>query len=277
MWSSYARARLVSTGSRSLVLAAVYVFLFAPIVIVVSSSFDYGERAYVVFPPERFTFDAYLNIPDYIVDGIYLSVTVGLAAALGASAIGIPAALGLVRSDIAGKSAIMTLFRVPLQIPGVVMGLAFLQAYYAIGAATGWYANGTFVGLAIAHVFAATPFVVGAVAPVLQRFQPTLEEAAQTLGAGRWTTFRRITLPLIAPGVFAGGLYAFMVSFGDVPIAIFLSRPGTSTFPVEVFLALEQEFDTTVLAASTVVVVLSLIVLLVIQRFSGLDVFVRTR
>lgn len=277
MPTSFARARLVSTGSRSLVLAAVYVFLFAPIVIVVASSFDYGERAYVVFPPERFTFDAYLNIPGYIVDGIYLSVTVGLVAALGASAIGIPAALGLVRGNVVGKSAIMTLFRVPLQIPGVVMGLAFLQAYYAIGAATGWYANGTFVGLAIAHVFAATPFVVGAVAPVLQRFQPTLEEAAQTLGAGRWTTFRRITLPLIAPGVFAGGLYAFMVSFGDVPIAIFLSRPGTSTFPVEVFLALEQEFDTTVLAASTVVVVLSLIVLLVIQRFSGLDVFVRTR
>ena len=68
-----------------------------------------------------------------------------------------------------------------------------------------------------------------------------------------------------------------MISFGDVPIAIFLSKPGTSTFPVEVFFALEQEFDTTILAASTVVVVFSLAVLLVIQRFSGLDVFVRTR
>ena len=271
------RSKVISTGSRGLILAAVFIFLYAPIVIVIATSFDYGERAYVIFPPERFTFDAYLNIPEYITNGIYLSVGVGLTAAFGASLIGIPASLGIVRSDILGKSVIMTLFRVPLQIPGVVMGLAFLQAYYAIGAATGWYANGTYAGLAIAHIFAATPFVIGAVVPTLQRFQPALEEAAQTLGASRWTTFRKITIPLIAPGVFAGSLYAFMVSFGDVPIAIFLSKPGTSTFPVEVFFALEYEFDTTILAASTLVVVFSLMVLLIIQRFSGLDVFVRTR
>jgi putative spermidine/putrescine transport system permease protein len=270
-------SRLISSGSRSLILAAVYIFLFAPIIIVMATSFDYGERAYVIFPPERFTFDAYLNIPEYIENGIYLSIGVGISAALGASLIGIPAALGIVRSDIPGKSLIMTLFRIPLQIPGVVMGLAFLQAYYAIGAATGWYANGTYIGLVIAHIFAATPFVIGAVVPVLQRFQPTLEEAAQTLGASRMSTFRKITLPLISPGVFAGSLYAFMISFGDVPIAIFLSKPGTSTFPVEVFFALEQEFDTTILAASTLVVIFSLIVLLIIQRFSGLDVFVKTR
>lgn len=270
-------SKLISSGSRSLILAAVYIFLFAPIIIVMATSFDYGERAYVIFPPERFTFDAYLNIPEYIENGIYLSIVVGISAALGASLIGIPAALGIVRSDIPGKSLIMTLFRVPLQIPGVVTGLAFLQAYYAIGAATGWYANGTYIGLVIAHIFAATPFVIGAVVPVLQRFQPTLEEAAQTLGASRMTTFRKITMPLISPGVFAGSLYAFMISFGDVPIAIFLSKPGTSTFPVEVFFALEQEFDTTILAASTLVVIFSLIVLLIIQRFSGLDVFVKTR
>ena len=114
-----------------------------------ATSFDYGERAYIIFPPERFTFDAYLNIPEYITNGIYLSIGVGLTAALGASLIGIPAALGIVRSNIPGKSVIMTLFRIPLQIPGVVMGLAFLQAYYAIGAATDWYANGTYVGLVI--------------------------------------------------------------------------------------------------------------------------------
>ena len=272
-----ARSKVISTGTRGLILAAVFIFLYAPIVIVIATSFDYGERAYVIFPPERFTFDAYLNIPEYITNGIYLSVGVGLTAAFGATLIGIPASLGIVRSDIPGKSVIMTLFRIPLQIPGVVMGLAFLQAYYVIGAATDWYANGTYAGLAIAHIFAATPFVIGAVVPTLQRFQPALEEAAQTLGASRITTFRKITLPLIAPGVFAGSLYAFMVSFGDVPIAIFLSKPGTSTFPVEVFFALEQEFDTTILAASTLVVVFSLLVLLIIQRFSGLDVIVRTR
>ena len=69
-------SRLISSGSRSLILAAVYIFLFAPIIIVMATSFDYGERAYVIFPPERFTFDAYLNIPEYIENGIYLSIVV---------------------------------------------------------------------------------------------------------------------------------------------------------------------------------------------------------
>ena len=129
-------ANTFSVWIRGIILLAVFMFLFAPIIIVMATSFDYGERAYIVFPPERFTFDAYLNIPDYLIDGIYLSIMVGLSAAFGASIIGIPAALGLVRGNMPGKSLIMTIFRIPLQIPGVVMGLAFLQAYYAIGAAT---------------------------------------------------------------------------------------------------------------------------------------------
>jgi putative spermidine/putrescine transport system permease protein len=271
------RSKVTSLGARSLILGIVCVFLFAPIMIVVASSFDYGPRAYVVFPPERFTLDAYINIPEHQIDALILSIGVGVTAAIGASLIGIPAALGIVRSNVLGKSLIMTLFRIPLQIPGVVTGLAFLQAYYAVGAATGWYANGSFIGLAIAHIFAATPFVIGALVPMLQRFEPALEEAAQALGATRMSTFRKITLPLMAPGIFAGCLYAFMVSFGDVPIAIFLSKPGTSTFPVEVFLALEQEFEPTLLASSTLVIIFSLIVMLLIQRFTGLDLFVRSR
>ncbi|MCZ6774276.1 MAG: ABC transporter permease [Proteobacteria bacterium] len=271
------RSKVISLGARSLILGIVCVFLFAPIMIVVASSFDYGPRAYVIFPPERFTLDAYINIPEHQIDALILSIGVGVTAAIGASLIGIPAALGIVRSNVLGKSLIMTLFRIPLQIPGVVTGLAFLQAYYAVGAATGWYANGSFIGLAIAHIFAATPFVIGALVPMLQRFEPVLEEAAQALGATRMSTFRKITLPLMAPGIFAGCLYAFMVSFGDVPIAIFLSKPGTSTFPVEVFLALEQEFEPTLLASSTLVIIFSLIVMLLIQRFTGLDLFVRSR
>jgi putative spermidine/putrescine transport system permease protein len=270
-----ARRAAARTAVRATVIGTVLVLLYAPLLIVIAASFDYGERPYVVFPPEKFSIGSYLNIPATQYSALGLSVMVGICAALGACLVGIPAAIGLVRGNMPGKALIMTLFRVPLQIPHVVMGLAFLQAYYAIGNATGLYANGSFIGLVVAHVFAATPLVVGALVPVLQRFNGAVEEAALTLGATRWRTFRRVTLPILAPGIFAGGLYAFMISFGDVPIAIFLTVPGTTTFPVEVFLSLEQEFEPTLLASSSMVIVLSFGILLLIQKLAGLDVFVR--
>ena len=164
-----------------------------------------------------------------------------------------------------------TFFRIPLQIPSIVIGIAFLQLYYAIGAVTGWYATGTFLGLAIGLFFHATPYVIGTTAAILQRFDSRLEEAALSLGATRWRTFRRVTLPVIAPGIYAGALYAFMVSFGDVPISIFLTKPGFTTYPVELFFSMENEFDPTILASATLVLVFSLGVMLLVQRIVGLD------
>lgn len=262
---------------KALLVSALYVFLLAPIVIVVLASFDYGPRAFVVFPPEHLSLDSYRNIPAAHFRALGVSVAVGLTVACLAAAIGVPAALGIVRGEFRAKGAVMALFRAPLQIPGVVTGLAFLQAYYAIGHATGFYANGSFPGLVAAHTFAATPYVVGTLVPTLQRFNPALEEAALVLGASRWSAFRRVTLPIIMPGIFGGMLYAFMISFSDVPIAVFIASASYTTFPVEVFLALQQEFEPTLFATSSIVVVLSVVVLLLIQRIAGLGVFVKTQ
>ena len=165
----------------------------------------------------------------------------------------------------------------PLQIPTIVTGLAFLQMYYWFGDLTGLYANGTFVGLVLSHVFVGVPYVVGTVGAVLQTFDTRLEEAALSLGAGRWSTFRRVTLPVIMPGVYAGGLYAFMVSFGDVPISMLLSAPGFVTFPIELFHGMENDFNPAVLASSTLVIVLSFAVMFVMQRFIGLESLIRTQ
>jgi putative spermidine/putrescine transport system permease protein len=243
---------------------------------VAAASFDYGERAFVVFPPEQLTLDSYRHIPRTQLNAVRVSVMVGLCAALLASLIGVPAALGIVRGTMRGKTLILAMFRAPLQIPGVVTGLAFLKGYYLIGDLTGLYATGSFLGLVVAHTFVATPYVIGTLVPLLQRFNARLEEAALSLGASRWSTFRRVTLPLIMPGIFGGALYAFIVSFGDVPIAIFISSPQYTTFPVEVFLTLEQEFEPTLLATSTIVIVLSLAVVIMIQRLVGLAVFIKT-
>jgi putative spermidine/putrescine transport system permease protein len=167
---------------------------------------------------------------------------------------------------------IEALFRLPLQVPFVVTGVVFLQFYYRLADLVGVNAAGSLPGLIGAHVFVTIPYSVGTVAAVLARFDRGLEEAADSLGATPWSTFWQVTFPLIRPGIFAGTLYAFIVSFGDVPVAIFLSGSSRATLPVEIFQSLQFDFDPSVLAMSTVVVVLSVLLVVVMQRAAGLDI-----
>ena len=254
-----------------------YVFLLSPLVIVAGASLHRGSRYTVVqFPPTELSLYWYTQIPEAHWEALSLSFGLGFLSAFLACCLGIPAALGLVRSRIKCKALISSLIRAPMQIPTIVTGLAFLQMYYLFGDLTGLYAHGTFVGLLLAHLFVGIPYVVGTVVAVLQRFDNRLEEAALSLGASRWRTFRRVTLPVIMPGVYAGGLYAFMVSFGDVPISMLLSVPGYVTYPVELFYGMENDFNPAVLASSTIVIFLSLGVMLVMQRLIGLENLLRS-
>lgn len=254
-----------------------YVFLLAPLVVVIGASF-HGATAYsgVVFPPENPTLRWYTQIPAAHFRSLGLSVLLAVTVACGACLLGIPAALGIVRGDFAGKSLLLALFRAPMQIPAVVTGVAFLKLYYEFGDASGLFLNGSFPGLYLGHLFVATPYVIGTVVAVLQRFNTRLEEAALSLGASPWRTFRRVTLPTIMPGVHAGALYAFMVSFSDVPIAMFLTAPGFVTFPVELFFGIESDFSPAVLASATLVILFSLAALLLVQKMVGLDTMLRS-
>jgi putative spermidine/putrescine transport system permease protein len=161
----------------------------------------------------------------------------------------------------------------PLQIPALVLGVSFLEMYYAVGHATGWYAQDSFIGLAIAHSFAVTPYVIGTLVSVLQRYDSSIEEAAIILGASPAGTLWQITLPLLRPGLFAGALYAFATSFSEVPISVFLSGSHVTTFPVEVFNALQFDFDPSILAISTIVTIISLVTVFAMQRLLGLQNF----
>ena len=183
----------------------------------------------------------------------------------------------MVRGTLPGKPFFLAFFRAPMQIPAVVTGVAFLRLYYVVGDATGLFLNATFIGLYLGHLFVATPYVIGTVVAVLQRFNLRLEEAALSMGASPWRTFRRVTLPTIMPGVHAGALYAFMVSFSDVPIAMFLTAPGFVTYPVELFFGIETDFSPSVLASASLVILFALVALLLVQRVIGLDTVVHTR
>jgi len=152
-----------------------------------------------------------------------------------------------------------------------VTGVVFLQFYNQFALASGIDPLGSFAGLVVAYVFVTIPYSVGTVGAVLARVNPRLEEAARTLGASEWSVFRRILLPVIKPGLFAGFFYGFIVAFGDVPVAVFLAASGFVTLPVEVFQTLQFDFDPAVLALSTLVVMFSALLILAVQRLAGFD------
>ena len=271
--------RLLARGRKALVISfvfAVYLFLYAPLIEVVGSSFDGGPNAFLNFPPKDFSFAWYARIPTRYFETLWVSLYLGAVAAAGSSVLGVLAGLAIVRSDLKGKVFIATLFRAPLQIPVIVTGFAFLQLYYLIGATTGFFMNGSFLGLAVAHIFITLPYVIGTTVAILHRFNNSLEEAAISLGANRWTAFRRVTLPVILPGVYAGALYAFIVSFGDVPVSMFLAGTRYTTFPVEMFYGMEFDFDPSILCISTLILVGSFLLIWLFQKIIGLDVLLNT-
>lgn len=254
-----------------------YVFLLSPMVVVMGASLHGGEfSAAIKFPPEDPSFQWYSKIPMQQFEALGLSLIVAAMATFLAALIAVPAALGLVRSNFKGKFIVTTIFRAPLQIPAIVSGIAFLQFYYLIYDNSSLMLAGTIPGMLIGHVFIATPFLFGTIVAVLQRFDHRLEEAAHSLGAGKWRTLYRVTIPTIMPGIYSGGLYAFMVSFADVPMSIFLTAPGFVTYPVELFYALENDFDPSILASSSLVIIFCLIMLLGVQKMVGLETLLRS-
>ena len=268
------RLRMIGAASW---LGAVYVFLLAPLVVVAGASLNGGARrlAYVEFPPRQLSLDWYFSIPASQFRALALSIVLASVACFVAIALAVPAALGLVRSDIPGKRMIAAAFRAPLQIPAVVIGLAFFQSYYLVSDIIGFNLVGSFIGLLIAHVFFIMPYVFGSTVAIVERFDLRLEGAALSLGASPWRSFRRVMLPVILPGIYSGAIYAFMASFTDVPVTVFLTGPHIVTYPVEIFDTMRNDFDGTLLASCTLVIGISVVIMLIGQRTARLGTLIR--
>jgi putative spermidine/putrescine transport system permease protein len=191
-----------------------------------------------------------------------------------ATIFGLLAALGIVRGRFIARETLQAFFRLPVQIPLIVTGAVFLQFYYQIAAVLDINLLSGIGGLIIAHLFVATPYAIGAISAVLVRIDPAIEEAAQSLGATDRHTFAYVTFPMLRPGIIAGFFYGFIISFGDVPIAIFLANPKAMTLPVRIFQDMQFDFRPSMLAMSSIVVMLSLIVIIAMQRLAGLDLVI---
>lgn len=251
--------------------AAVYFFLLGPIVAIAIASLEGKQTYHFQFPPETFSLAWYGRIPQKYIHALGVSVVVAGITACLSTLIGTAAAMALVRGRFRNGEALQAFFNFPLQVPLVVTGVVFLQFYNQLATLAGIDFLGSLVGLVIVHVFITIPYSIGTVGSVLVRANPRLEEAARTLGASEFSVFRRVLLPMLKPGLFAGLFYAFIVSFGDVPTAVFIASGEFVTLPVEIFQTLQFDFDPAVLSLSTIVVIFSVILILAVQKLVGLD------
>jgi putative spermidine/putrescine transport system permease protein len=242
---------------------AVYALLILPIVLVLGSSFTAG--GYIRFPPEGLSlrwYQALLNDRD-MVKGIWLSVEMALATVAVGLVIGTMAAIYLSGAGVRGRNVLASLFLSPLSVPLVLTGFAMLVLFTQLRLVNT-------LGLIIAHVVVTVPYVLRTVMASLSLSDPYLPRAAAILGASPWRVFWHVSLPLLRPGMVAGGLFTFLASFNNITISIFISSPGASPLPVVIFNRMENLAEPSAAAAASVVILLTAAGVLLLERWFSL-------
>jgi putative spermidine/putrescine transport system permease protein len=238
--------------------AVMMLFVLAPLAVVVAMSVS--PTAFATFPPRGFTLSWYgkvLQDADFL-SSLSFSGALAACATAGALALGLPAAIALTRCTLPGRETVRMLLLSPLIFPVLVIGVALLRLLSAP------------LNLLIAHVLVTTPYVVRTVTASLMLADVSLEEAARTLGAGRWRTFRRVTIPQIAPGLAAGALFAFMVSFDNYPVSMWLADAQNVPMPMLIYRLIGSVFTPAVPAISTLMILIAFGAVLVLERLVGL-------
>jgi putative spermidine/putrescine transport system permease protein len=245
--------------------ALVYVYLLAPIVVVVGASLNAG--AFLTFPPQGLSLRWFITFVnnEVFITAISTSLRLASAATAISAVIGAAAALYYVRHARKAKEALRIGILLPLLLPEILTAMALLFFFYEIGIGTKYW-----VAMMVGHVLITLPFVFLNVAASLHGFDPDWELASRSLGANRWTAFRRITLPLIKPGLITGCLFAFIISFDAFGVSLLLKDVGTATLPLQLFDYLRFNFTPEAAAVSTVSVGLTLIVILLGEKLVGL-------
>lgn len=240
-----------------------YVVLLAPGVVVLVLSFSAGD--FLTFPPPGFSLRWYAALVSNaeLMAALRNSAVLALVVAVLSLLIGLPAAYAIARLEFPGRGALAALLAAPLLLPTLVLGLALLLAFQPMRLAASW------PGLVIGHCIVAVPFAVRIMVAAFAAIPKELEAAAWTLGASPWRAALRITLPLAAPGAFAAAALAFLVSFDETVISLFLVGPRLSTLPIEMFRYAESRTDPLVAALAVALIATAAIVVLLVERLVG--------
>ncbi len=266
--------------------AAVFVFLVAPILVIIPLSFNAESffsftSGMLALKPEAYSLKWYRDIfvngmeaPDvafgwdWLVDSwrhgqwmlaLQNSLIVGVSATLLATALGTLAAVGLSRPEMPWRGLIMGLLISPMIVPIIITATGMFFFFSSVGLAQ------TYFGLILAHALLGTPFVVITVTATLASFDRSLMRAAANLGAGPLRAFFSIQAPLILPGVVSGALFAFVTSFDEVVVVLFLAEPDQRTIPRQMWSGLREQLSPTILAVATILVAISLALLMSLE------------
>ncbi len=249
-----------------LICALIFFFLMAPILIMLPLSFN--AQPYFTFTREMLTFDpAGFSLRWYVdvftsaswLRSIGNSFVIGIASTLLATTLGTLAALGLSRSQLPFRGLIMGILISPMVVPLIISAAGMFFFFSSINIAQ------TYLGVILAHTALGTPFVVITVTATLVGFDHTLTRAAAGLGAPPTTVFRRVTMPLILPGVISGALFAFITSFDEIVIVLFIAGVEQRTIPREMWSGIREQISPSILAAATILVLVSVALLTVVE------------
>jgi putative spermidine/putrescine transport system permease protein len=243
----------------------VYLFLALPSIVVIGASFNTSEL--LAFPPSGFTLRWYIATfnNSAFMSGLWLSLYLAAAATALSLIVGAPAAYALARFEFRSRATVQSILLSPLAVPAVVFAIGLLQLLLLLGLAR------TFVGLAIAHLVITLPYVVRNMTAAFALYDPALEDAARNLRASAFQLVWRVTLPVMLPSILSSAVFAFVTSFGNLTVSIFLAGPRLSTLPVQIFAYVDQSLDPSVAAVSTLVIIVTLGVILAIERLVGLQ------
>jgi len=246
-----------------------FVVMLLPVVIVVLAGLNSGD--YLTFPPQGLSLRWVIGFltSQTLRTSYLLSLLIAFVVMLISTTLGTMAALFLTRVKFPGRSLLRAYFLAPLMLPGLVLGLS-LYVFYVV---TNVGLARTLPGMVIGHVLVTVPYVIGTVSAALYNFDVALEDAARSLGAGPLRAFRAITLPIISPGVMAGSIFAFIVSFGQFDISLFLSTPNITPLPIAIYNSLRYKFEPTAAAAGVFAIALVVLSMLLTSRLTSLARF----
>lgn len=245
-------------------VAVMVAFLLAPLLVIVIAAFSPSQ--FMTFPPTGFSwrwFAKVLREPEFM-NALWNSVVLGILSTLCAAALAVPAALALARYRVLGGRELLAFFLSPLSLPTIILAIGMLFFTSRIGL------GGSFLALLAGHVVLVTPYIMRTVLAVYAGVNREIEEAAAVLGAPPLVSFFKVTLPMIRPGILAGGIFAFLISFDEVPVALFLTNTETTTLPVSILSYLVHNYDPAVAAISTVQMLIVLVLLLVLEHSFGI-------
>lgn len=245
--------------------ALVVAFMMTPLVVVCLVAFTPSDTLQVPWGAYSLRwFRAVFEHGD-LVQSFWNSLFVAALAATLSVLLAVPAALAIVRYEFPGRQALNGLLMSPLIVPHLVLGVAMLRlfALLEVRGSTAW--------LTLAHVVIVTPYALRLMVAALSGADRSIEQAALSLGASRWTAFCRVTLPLMLPGITGGWMLAFINSFDEVTMSIFITSPQTVTLPVRMYMLATESIDPMMAAVSALIVGLTAVVMLLLERLYGLD------